>query len=149
MNTAIIYASVHHKNTEKLITAIAEKHPDITIIDTTKAVMIDLAKYDMIGIASGIYMGKFHKSIYSFIQDNLPEHKKVFLMYTCGSDNKKYIEDFKTFIAEKQPLIKGIFSCKGFDTAIPVFKLIGGINKGHPDKKDVENAVQFVENMIK
>ncbi len=27
MKTAIVYASVHHKNTEKLVKAIAEKHP--------------------------------------------------------------------------------------------------------------------------
>ena len=62
MKTAILYASPHHHNTEKLVKAIAEKYPDITLIDTTKAKMIALANYDMIGIASGIYFGKFHKS---------------------------------------------------------------------------------------
>lgn len=28
MKTAILYASPHHHNTEKLVKAIAEKHPD-------------------------------------------------------------------------------------------------------------------------
>ena len=32
MKTAIVYASVHHKNTEKVVKAIAEKHPEIEII---------------------------------------------------------------------------------------------------------------------
>ena len=50
MKTAILYASPHHHNTEKLIKAIAEKHPDITLIDTTKAKMIALANYDLIGM---------------------------------------------------------------------------------------------------
>ena len=40
MKTAILYASPHHHHTVK---AIAEKHPDITMIDTTKAKMIALA----------------------------------------------------------------------------------------------------------
>lgn len=62
MKTAILYASLHHHNTEKLIKAITEKYPGITLIDTTKAKMKALANYDLIGIASGIYFGKFHKS---------------------------------------------------------------------------------------
>lgn len=40
MKTAILYASPHHHNTEKLVKAIAEKYPDITLIDTTKAKMM-------------------------------------------------------------------------------------------------------------
>ena len=44
MRIAILYASVHHKNTEKLVKAISEKYPDITLIDTTKALMISLVQ---------------------------------------------------------------------------------------------------------
>ena len=29
MKTAIVYASVHHKNTEKLVRAIADKYPEV------------------------------------------------------------------------------------------------------------------------
>ena len=32
MKTAIVYASVHHKNTEKLVQAIAAKYPDVELI---------------------------------------------------------------------------------------------------------------------
>lgn len=49
MKTALVYASVHHGNTEKVVKAIAEKHPE--------------------------------KTLFSF---NLPVHKKVFVIYTCG-----------------------------------------------------------------
>lgn len=116
MKTAILYASPHHHNTEKLVKAIAEKYPDITLIDTTKAKMIALANYDMIGIASGIYFGKFHKSLLEFITENLPLRKKVFLMYTCGNDNKKYAEEMKKFLEQKSATVTGVFSCKGYDT---------------------------------
>ena len=30
MKVALVYASVHHKNTEKIVKAIAEKHPEVT-----------------------------------------------------------------------------------------------------------------------
>ena len=55
MKTAIVYASVHHKNTEKLVKAIAEKHPEVELIDATKTILKDLASYDLIGFASGIF----------------------------------------------------------------------------------------------
>lgn len=147
MQTALLYASVHHKNTEKIIQAISSRFPDIQLIDTTKAKLISLTNYDMIGIASGIYMGKFHKSMLEFLTDNLPDRKKVFLLYTCGSENKKYVAEMKSFLAPKLPVISGIFSCRGYDTYGP-FKFIGGLNKNHPDEKDIENAVQFVEKMV-
>ena len=42
----------------------------------------------------------------------------------------------------------GNFSCTGFDEFGPL-KLIGGLNKGKPDQKDVENAVKFALEMKK
>lgn len=57
---AIIYCSVHHKNTEKLIKAISEKYKDFLLIDATSVVLKDLQNYDIIGIASGIFFGKMH-----------------------------------------------------------------------------------------
>lgn len=36
MKTAIVYASVHHGNTEKVVKAIAEKHPEVELIGCNK-----------------------------------------------------------------------------------------------------------------
>ena len=144
MRIAILYASVHHKNTEKLVKAISEKYPEITLIDTTKALMISLVGYDLVGIASGIYYGNFHKSIYTFIAKNLPERLKVFLMYTCGSDRPTYAENMKQFLAQKNASVVGVYSCKGFDTFGP-FKLVGGLCKGHPTEQEIEEAVKFAD----
>ena len=53
----------------------------------------DLNDYDIIGFASGIYYSKFHKSILKFIEKNLADDKKVFLICTYGgSANYKSIE---------------------------------------------------------
>ena len=83
MKVAIVYTSVHHKNTEKLVKAIAAKYPDVDLIDAATTVLKSLSAYDMVGFASGIFYGKLHKTLLNFINDNLPAHKKTFVIYTC------------------------------------------------------------------
>ena len=149
MKTAIVYASVHHKNTEKVVKAIAEKHPEIELIDATKTILKDLASYDLIGFASGIFYSKFHKSLLSFITENLPLRKKVFVMYTCGSDrSESYLKDIKDLIKSKECTLTATYSCLAYDTFGP-FKLIGGLNKGHPNEADLQKAVDFYESLCK
>ena len=92
MRTAIVYASVHHGNTEKLVKRIAEEC-QMDLIDAVKQPDADLSSYDMIGFASGIYFSKFHQSILEFAEKNLPVDKKIFLICTYGgSANYKTIE---------------------------------------------------------
>ena len=62
MKTAIVYASVHHGNTKKIIDEIAKTN-DVELIDAIQTVEKDLSEYDLIGFASGVYGGKFHQSI--------------------------------------------------------------------------------------
>ena len=112
MKTAIVYASVHHGNTEKVVKTIAEKHPE--------------------------------KTLFSF---NLPVHKKVFVIYTCGQDSSSYIKTAEELIKSKDASFAGFYSCPGYDTWGP-FKLIGGKNKNHPDENDIEKAIQFYENLV-
>ncbi len=76
MRKAIIYASVHHGNTEKLVKSIAEEC-QVDLIDAVKQSDADLSSYDMIGFASGIYFSKFHQSMLKFAEKNLPDDKKV------------------------------------------------------------------------
>ena len=143
MKKAIVYASVHHGNTEKIVKSIAEECK-VDLIDAVKQSDADLSSYDMIGFASGIYFSKFHQSILKFVEKNLPDDKKVFLICTYGgSANYKSIEQI---LDKKHARVDGKFGCKGYDTFGP-FKLVGGIAKGHPDNKDFQNAVGFVKNL--
>ena len=124
MRKVIVYSSVHHGNTEKLVKSIAEEC-QVDLIDAVKQPDADLSSYDTIGFASGIYFSKFHQSILGFAEKNLPDDKKIFLICTTAI---------------------GKFGCKGYDTFGP-FKLVGGIAKGHPDGKDIKNAVEFVKGL--
>ena len=143
MRKAIVYTSVHHGNTEKLVKRIAEEC-QVDLIDAIKQMNADLNDYDMIGFASGIYYSKFHQSILKFSEENLSADKKVFLICTYGgSANYKSIEQI---LSKKHSKVIGKFGCKGYDTFGP-FKLVGGIAKGHPDEEDMKNAVDFVKGL--
>ena len=143
MRKVIVYASVHHGNTEKLVKSIAEEC-QVGLIDAVKQSDADLNSYDMIGFASGIYFSKFHQSILEFAEKNLLDNKKVFLISTYGgSANYKSIEQI---LNKKYSKVIGKFGCKGYDTFGP-FKLVGGIAKGHPDEDDIKNAVKFVKGL--
>ena len=127
MKTAIVYASVHHGNTKKIIDEIAKTN-DVELIDATQTVEKDLSEYDLIGFASGVYGGKFHQSVLKFL--------------ICTYGGRPVFKSIEQVIAYKHDNIVGRFSCKGFDTFGP-FKLIGGVSKGHPDEKDIAAAIEF------
>ena len=59
MKKVIVYSSVHHGNTEKLVKGITEEC-QVDLIDAVNQPDVDLSSYDMIGFASGIYFSKFH-----------------------------------------------------------------------------------------
>ena len=101
MSTAIVYYSQHHGNTKKLLDAIKEYDPEIKLIDTTKTKVEDLSPYDRIGIASGIYFGKFNKDLTEYIKKSLPHAIKVFGIYTCGNPSGKYTKEIKSIVNEK------------------------------------------------
>ena len=146
MKTAICYYSSHHGNTLKLIDAIAQDYPEITLIDCTKKTEVNLLKYDMIGFASGIYNEHFAKQLKVFAQINLPDKKKVFLIYTASKLSSKYTKSMEEVVDGKQGNIVGIFGCKGFSTFGP-YKLIGGTAKGHPSQDDLADAIRFYEGL--
>ena len=143
MKTAIIYHSSHHGNTRKLVEAVARGR-DVTLIDASAVRSADLSGYELIGFASGIYFGKFHKNVLEFAENNLPQGKQVFLLCTYGgSSGTKAIEEV---LRAKGARLVGSFGCKGYDTFGP-FGLVGGIAKGHPDETDLENARRFFDGL--
>ena len=143
MKTAIIFASVHHGNTRKIVEKIARNN-DVDLIDATQVKEKDLSEYDRIGFASGIYYGKFHQSVLNFASVNLPEYKEVFLICTYGGSAA--YQSIETIIKDKHCNVIGKFSCKGYDTFGP-FKLVGGIAKGHPNEKDLAAAMEFYQSL--
>ncbi|MDD3570508.1 MAG: flavodoxin domain-containing protein [Lachnospiraceae bacterium] len=150
MNKCIIlYYSQHHQNIKKILLQIAESYPDISLVSLTPETFPNFSEYDLIGFASGIYMGKPHSSILNFVdtQQKLLQGKKVFTILTSGSNQKNYGKFFHTFLLNHGCQVLGGYQCKGFDT-YGIFKFIGGTAKGHPNNGDISKAVSFIKQII-
>ena len=141
MKTAICYYSRHHGNTLKVLEAMAEAG-EIDLIDVTTRQVVRLEGYDCIGFASGIYFGKFHDGILAFARQYLPQGKPVFFVFTYGGARGTGTKSLVEISREKSCPVLGEYGCKGYDTFGP-FRLIGGISKGHPNERDLENARSF------
>ena len=144
--TAIIYVSTHHKNTFKIVKAISEKY-NVDLIDATEQNSADLSPYVLVGFASGIDFGKFYLQVEQFMEKNLPKNKNIFFIYTCAKRNNRFTNTVTAIAKEKDANIVGEFGCKGYNTYGPL-KIIGGMNKNHPDEDDIKNALAFYEHIL-
>ena len=142
----IVYASTHHGNTRKLVDAISQKYT-ITKIDAAVQTQADLSGYDVIGFASGIDFGRFYAPVESFLRNSLPENKPVFFLYTCAMLREGFTNAIREEALKKNAVFLGEYGCRGFNTYGP-WKLIGGMNKGHPTAEEIIGAVRFFEHMI-
>ena len=141
MRTTIVYYSKHHGNTKRLLDAIAATEK-VTLIDVTEHPDADLASFDRIGFASGIYFSSFAKQILSFAAEYLPENRDVFYIYTHGTPVGGFLKSIREIAEKKHCHELGAYHCLGFDTFGP-FKLVGGIAKGHPTKEEIAGATKF------
>ena len=107
----------------------------------------EINNYGIIGFGSGVYNGRLHSEL-SEIIDKIPyqDNKKSFIFSTTGSLTYSGLahDRFKPFLINKGFKIIGEFSCLGFDTALTK----EGINKGRPDRQDLENAEKFIQNIL-
>lgn len=149
--TIIVYESYHHHNTETIAHVIAQRLQ----ADLYKPEQVDLSKlsdYKALGIGTGIYFGKPHEKIQSFL-DSIPDLTglKGFIFTTSGNINRIYMQGIiaKIISAMEQKGLQVIdyFFTKGWDTFGP-FKLLGGINKGHPDLNDLYEAELFSNEVL-
>ncbi len=146
MKTLIVYKSVHHMNTEKVAKAMAEVL-GAKLAQPEEVDPASLAEYDLIGFGSGIYFGKHHKTILA-LADRLPAIGKDVFVFSTGGNARDQNGALVAKLKEKGLNVKGSFNCTGFDTFGP-FKLIGGLQKGHPDEKDIEAARAFARGLKK
>ncbi len=148
MKIAIIYKSIHHGNTKKIAEVMAETLK-ADLFDLKDVNMDVIGKYDLIGFGSGKYFLRPHKKLRNFVEklDNV-DSKKAFVFSTSGDG--KPMGWLEKNLSKKGFDVLGEFYCKGFDT-YAFAKIIhrGGLNKGNPDKKDLENARNFAESLKK
>jgi len=146
MRVLIIYHSEHHQNTEKIARTMATKI-EAEFKEAKNVNTEDINNHDILGFGSGVYNGRLHKDL-SEIIDNIPyqDNKKSFIFSTTGSMTYSRLahDRFRSLLIKKGFKVIGEFSCLGFDTALTR----EGINKGRPDKEDLENAEGFIESIL-
>ena len=144
MRTAIVYVSVHHGNTKKVVQAMAAEL-SADLIDLTVEKEADLSGYELIGFASGVFYNGLHAILRQYLENLcLPVGQRVFLVATCGVAHMNYTRGTKRLLEKKGAQCLGSFQCRGFDTFGP-FGKIGGIAKGRPNEKDLERARNFAK----
>ena len=143
MNILIVYKSYSKMNTEKVARAMAEA-VNATLKKVEETTPDDLSGYDLIGIGSGIYAGKYHKSVFKLLEKVPKLEKDTFLFHTAGGPDEKYDTPMRELLAGKGARIVGEFRCPG------AAGLLGftWANKGHPDEQDLANARAFVKNLV-
>lgn len=147
MKVLIVYESIHHGNTKKVLDAIAKelrKKCKVQMIKPSKASGSLIKKSGLIIFGSGIYASKHHASLLRLV-DKLSENKgkKAVIVSTSGFSLKSFHNALRKKLVNKGFKVIAEFNCKGWDTFGP-FKLIGGINKGRPSNKDLEEAEKFI-----
>jgi flavodoxin len=124
-------------NTRKVADAIAEEL-GIKVKDVT-ASSTDDAKILFLG--SGTYGGKPGEAMMKFIESGNFLGRKVAIFGTSASltGSQKLISAMTDILKKKGATILGNYHCKG------KFILV---NRGHPNKEDMDNAKKFAREMI-
>ncbi len=146
MKTLIVCSSVHRGNTRKIAKAMA----DVLGAEVLKPDEVDMASlgaYELVGFGSGVYGGRFHKSMLELVRKiPLSKDRKAFVFSTSWRVKEEYNERMKNMLIDKGFDIAGDFCCKGFNCFGP-FKLVGGLNKGRPNEEDIERARDFARKL--
>ena len=142
----IIYASIHHRNTEKVVNYIA---PIIgaEVIDIIKNKEPDISAYDTVIIASGIYFNTIHKSLINYINKVSFKDKRVILFYTCGMRYRDHGKAGRKLLVEREADYMGDVYCRGYDT-FGILSKIGGIAKGHPSDGDRQRVLNKIQRLL-
>ena len=147
----IVVYSYHHKNTEKVANAMAGildckvEHPETANYE-------DIPDYDIIGFGAGIDSAKHYAPILEFARGLSPvQGNKAFIFSTSAILGKNKVRKDHTALRDilisKGYQIVDEFACKGYNTN-SFLKYIGGMNKGHPDAVDLQNAKDFAHRLL-
>jgi flavodoxin len=149
--TLIILKSIHHQNTAKVVATIAEVlKADVVAPEDTPAEI--LRNYDLVGFASGIYFGRFHSAIRSWVDrlepSTLASPRSAFFVSTAGVSSLQRIWHWplKKKLTRMGFTVIGEYCCRGHDTVGPLI-LVGGLNRHHPDGADLARAAAFAQQL--
>lgn len=106
-----------------------------------------LGEYRLVGFGSGVYYGRMHRALFDWLRglpDATEPAKPAFVFSTSGVPLlvRAWHSPLKKLLARKGFDVVAEFSCRGVDTWGPLW-FAGGLNRTHPDERDLERAAEF------
>ena len=137
MKIIVIVKSKRKGNTMQIAEAMAEVAP-VTITELENANCYNIEQYDIIGLGSGIFLGKHYKELIKFART--VKNKFCFVFSTSGINSLDKVNGALIKLLEDSgKTVLGSFACRG---------AFLGKNKGHPDMDDFDNVQQFINEVI-
>lgn len=137
MKILVIVKSKKKGNTMQIAEAMAEVSPT-TITTLEDVTNYNLEEYDIVGLGSGVFLGKHYKDLIKFA--GTVNNKYCFVFSTSGyNDLNKVNNSLIKLLEENGKNVLGSFACRG---------VFCGINKGHPDTEDFDDAQKFINEVI-
>lgn len=141
----ILLKSSHRGNTGKLADVLGA---DIRPPDEVSPE--EFADYDLLDFGSGIYFGRLHAELRAWLR-RLPRTttpQPAFVFSTAGLPFLRSLWHWpvKRALAQRGYAVLGDFCCRGHDSVGPL-RLIGGLNRGHPNAADIERARRFASDL--
>ena len=146
----IICVSVSNGNTAQVAHVLA----DVLGAEVREPEGVDpqsVADHDLVGFGSGIFAGSHHPRLRAYVE-HLPPGRgtRAFVFTTSGwgrSQSLPWQRSLDAILRDRGYYVGPSFSCRGFDTWLPL-RLVGGINKGHPDEHDLSRARAFAQRLL-
>lgn len=141
----IICVSVSHGNSAAVARAMASAL-GAEVREPEEVEPHTLAQYDVVGFGSGIFYATHHRRLRDYVE-HLPlgNGRRAFVFTTSGRGRAQSWwgqRTLETVLHDKGYDVVGSFDCRGYDTWWPL-RLVGGLNKGHPDALDLSHAYDF------
>jgi len=148
MRVAIIHVSVHHHNTAKIATAMADAI-NAELLTVSEAMQRPNDHWDLLGLGSGIFFGSHHRSLLRWAQKWPYPPAASFLFSTAGLPSLGWLwhRSMRSIITRQQIPIVGEACFPGWDTVGPL-QWIGGIQRGRPNQHDLDRAVEFAKKAV-
>lgn len=146
--TLIICVSFHHGNTRRVAEAMANK-VGATILTPDEVRPDQLDDYDLVGWGSGIYFGTHAESLRRLAADLPCQQRQTFIFSTAGLPFLRpwFHSGLRATLIARGCAVLGEFSCRGWDTVGPL-AWIGGIDRNHPNEKDLQRARSFAHSLV-
>ncbi len=151
MKSVIVYFS-QTGNTEKVARTIAKGIEDTgnlcTLIPLQEIDLKILKDYDLIGIGTPVFYFQEPGNVREFIERlSFLKGKSSFIFCTHGGQDANTLPRMAKELKEKGLLVLGGLSTRGYDSFQPYIEF--DYSKGHPDKKDLKEAEEFGQKMVK